>query len=76
MRALYVFLAVALMDYCWARYIRATAERRPLHAGGYAAGLLLVSALVVVSYVEDHALILPAVAGAFVGTYLSVRYGE
>ena len=76
MKPLYVFLATALMDVFWAQYIRATAGKRAFAGGVYAALLLGLSATVVMAYVNNVAMILPAMAGAFVGTYLGTQYGD
>ena len=76
MKALGVFVLVLLTDFWWAKYIRATTDRRAITSALYAAGLILLSSGVVLAYVEDPVMILPAVGGAFVGTYLSVKNGE
>jgi hypothetical protein len=38
-------------------------------------GLICCGAFVTVAYVQDRWQLIPASVGAFVGTYLSVRYG-
>jgi hypothetical protein len=43
-----------------------------LPAATYAAGIVVVSAFVTLAYVRDRIYIIPAVVGAWVGTYLSV----
>ena len=70
-----VFLAVALSDGLWTAYIRAVTMARPLRAAWYSAGLVGMGAVVTVSVVADHRTVLPAMAGAFVGTYLVARRG-
>lgn len=74
MSYLFVFLVMALLDFCWARYIIYINGKRPVLAGSWSAAITLGSAMVVVSYGQNHLLIIPAVVGAFVGTWLSVKW--
>ena len=76
MKSLAVGLAVALADGLWALWIGAVAANRPILAGVYSVGLICCGAFVTVAYVQDRRQLLPASIGAFVGTYLSVRYGR
>lgn len=69
-----VFLAVALADALWARWMLATSLGHAVLAGFYSAGLVLSGAFVTVAYIKDRRYLIPALLGAFVGTYLSVRY--
>lgn len=68
-----VFLATALADVVWARYIRATADRKAVSAASWSALVVLLGAYATVSIVADRWLVLPALCGAFVGTYYAVR---
>lgn len=72
-RWLVVFALVAGLDYLWAAYITFTAQGKPFRASFAAAFLTAMSAVVTLSYVEDRTLVLPAIFGAFAGTYLHVR---
>jgi hypothetical protein len=74
-KALGVFLAVALADGLWTLYIVAAAARLPLPAALYSTGIVLTGAFVTLAYVRDRWYLLPAALGAFAGTYLSVLYG-
>jgi hypothetical protein len=73
MKALYVFGAMLLTDYLWARYIKHTAKGEAVQSALHAMALLLCTALVTIAYVHDPRLIVPAVLGAGVGTYMGVR---
>ena len=74
-RAVAVFLAVALTDSLWTSWIRAASSGEPFWAALYSALIVLVGAYVTMAYVRDRIYILPAILGAFVGTYLSVLRG-
>ena len=75
MKSVAVCLAVALADGLWALWIGAVAANPPVLAGLYSVGLICCGAYVTVAYVQDRRQLIPASVGAFVGTYLSVRYG-
>lgn len=67
------FVAMAITDALYAAYTRRTAEGRAFSAGTYAALLLVTGGVVVVLYTSNPVLLIAAAAGAFVGTYLTVR---
>jgi hypothetical protein len=69
---LFVFFGVIALDLVWARYIITTAEKRALRAAVNAALIMAITAIVTILYVSDPWAIIPATAGAFVGTYVSV----
>lgn len=67
-----VAIAMAVVDWAWARYSMALADRRAFAGAVWAVLILLPSAFTIVSYVHDPRMLLPAAIGAFVGTYVSV----
>lgn len=71
--AVLVFLVVACADICWAKYIATASSKRPLPAACWAAAIYLAGAFTVVEYTQNHWLIIPALAGSFVGTWIGVR---
>lgn len=71
-----VFVLVAFTDFLWAQYIKHTATSAAFKSAVYAAAIYLLGAGVAISYINDHRMIAPAVLGAFVGTYLSAKYGK
>ena len=75
MKAALVFLAVAVSDALWAAWMTAVAAHQPGLAGLTSAGLVVAGAYVTVAYVRDRRYLVPAVLGAFVGTYLAVWRG-
>lgn len=69
----FVFTATVIADVIWAEWARAVSLRRADLAAVYAAGIIVCGAFVTIEYVHDHWLLLPAAAGAFVGTWWSVN---
>ena len=69
-----VFFAMGLADVCWTYYFIKIDERKSVAAGIWGSAIYLCGAFGVLSYTEDRTLIIPAVLGSFVGTYLTVEY--
>lgn len=66
------FAALVVLDFAWARYNIACTEKKPNVAGLYAIVIYALGGLTVITYVEDHWTLVPATAGSFFGTWLSV----
>lgn len=69
-----VFLAVALADVVWSLYFMAMAARQAFAAAAWSAGIIALSAFSTVQYVSDRRLVWAALAGAFVGTFLTLKF--
>ena len=69
-----VILSVALGDVCWTLYFLATAEHKAIKAGFWSAMIMLAGSFSVVSYIGDHRMISAAMIGAFLGTYLVLKF--
>ncbi len=67
-------LATFVVDICWTLYLIKVQERRSVAAGIYATLIYLLGALVVTIYVTDKSLIIPALIGSFLGTFVAVEY--
>jgi hypothetical protein len=73
-KSILVFLAVVLGDILWVLYIRRSGEGRALSAAVFGTLIWIFGAFVVINYMEDKRLIIFAVLGAFIGTYLAVKF--
>ena len=71
-RAAAVLGAVVISDFIWAKYMFAISTSDALGAASWAVCVIALGAYLVVSYVEDKRLVLPACIGAFIGTYLGL----
>jgi uncharacterized membrane protein YfcA len=61
------------MDWLYAKYTIAASGKQALTSALYAAGIFSTAGFVTVAYNRDPWLLLPAVVGAFAGTYIAVR---
>ncbi len=69
-----VFFALIAVDFAWARYTQAIKRGMPMMSSVYAMAILGLGAFGIISYTSNHWLLIPACAGAFVGTYVAVRF--
>jgi hypothetical protein len=72
-RCIITFLAVAVSDVFWVLCVNSTKEHKAFKAAMWALLLLLSTGISIVSYTENHWLLIPAALGAFAGTYVGVK---
>lgn len=69
-----VMLAMVVADVCWTFYFIKVEERKVIASGVWSSLIIVSSAFITTSYVEDRSLIPAAVLGAFIGTAGTVWY--
>lgn len=69
-----VFAIDLVVSFAWARSIKAISDNKPVKAALWAGFITLSGAITIISYTENHLLLIPAVIGSSIGTFLSVRY--
>lgn len=69
-----VALAVALADVCWTMFFIETSNSHATKASVWSALIILCGSYSTVSYVQDNRLIIAAMIGAFIGTYLTIKF--
>ena len=69
-----VALAMIIADVCWTYYFIKVEERKAIAAGVWSSLIIVASAFITTSYVEDKSLVPAAVIGAFIGTAGTVWY--
>ena len=67
------FLAMFFTDMFYTYYLTAIEKNRAVMASVWAGVLYLLGALIVVGYTRDVWLLVPAVLGGIVGTYVGVK---
>lgn len=68
------FAALVLVDVVWALYVKALAAKKAATSAFWSVFIYLIGSSVMLKLVEDPNLLIPACAGAFVGTYIAVRW--
>lgn len=71
-----IFLVDMIVAFFWAKGIKAVADKKALEAALWSGSITLASAFSVISYNNNHWLIIPALLGSALGTYFSVRQGK
>jgi hypothetical protein len=71
---LFVMIAMALTDMCWAYYFIKVEERNAPQAGMWAVLLFFSGAAVTTNYIGDHTMLVAAAIGSFVGTYFTIKF--
>lgn len=72
--ALFVFLNVGLADIIWALYIKAAANNHTWKAAVSSALIVAMGSFTVLEYTQNHWMVVPALLGAFVGTFVTIEY--
>ena len=67
-------LAMVVADVCWTFYFIKVEERKVIASGIWSSLIIIASAFITTSYVEDRSLVPAAVLGAFIGTAGTVYY--
>lgn len=76
MEYLAAFFGMVGLDFTWALYTRAASQGRKWRAASIATILYALSAFVMVNIVHNWWVLIPACAGAFIGTLLGVGYDK
>lgn len=71
-----VFFAMVLMDIVWAQYTAAVGVKALWWAPVWAVLIILFSGFVTSSYVANLWMLIPAGAGAYAGTWLSIWWDK
>ena len=68
-----VMISMILADICWATYFIKVSEKHSLKAGMWSVLIILFGAVCTTEYVQDKTLIIAAMLGAFIGSYITVE---
>ena len=69
-----IFIIDLLVAFAWGKCVKAVADNKPLAAAIYSAFISASGAITIISYNKNNWLIIPAIIGGSIGTYLAVRY--
>ena len=69
-----IFIIDLLVAFAWGKCVKAVAENKPFIAAVYSSFITLSGAVTIISYNKNHWLLIPAIIGGAIGTYLSVKY--
>jgi uncharacterized membrane protein YfcA len=67
------FFAIFLLDVVYTYYLRCVANDNVLGASFWSVACYILGSVAVINYTTNHWLVIPAIAGAFVGTYVGMK---
>jgi uncharacterized membrane protein YfcA len=68
------FLAVSLTDILYVYFLKSVQNNQPLSASLWSVVVTFTASIAVINYTEDHLALIPALLGAFFGTYLGMKW--
>lgn len=74
LQALTVFVVYVLFDILYAVYVMCVTRKMPVSASTVSAVLYSLGAYGVMTYLSNPLYLVPLAAGAFLGTYVAVRF--
>lgn len=69
-----IFVVNSILDVVYAKYTMAVQARATVAASNWAGCIILLGGVSILTYTHDPILILPAAAGAWFGTYWTVKH--
>lgn len=72
--AIIVFFVDLVVAFAWAKCVKSVSDDKALESGLWSIFITLSGAITIISYTQNHLLLIPATLGGGVGTYLSVKY--
>jgi len=67
------FFSIFLLDIVYTYYLRCVADDNVLGASFWSVACYILGSVAVISYTTNHWLIIPALAGAFFGTFVGMK---
>jgi uncharacterized membrane protein YfcA len=67
------FLAVFATDLLYVYFVKSIQQGQPLSAGLWSMVVTLTASVAVINYTEDHYALIPALIGAFAGTWVGMK---
>lgn len=74
LQAALVFFVYVAFDILYALYVLCVARKQAFRASAISAGLCSLGAYGVMNYMDNHWYLAPLLCGAFLGTYIAVRF--
>lgn len=70
------FLAVFVTDLLYVYFVKSIQQNQPISAGMWSMVVTLTASIAVINYTEDHYALIPALIGAFAGTWLGMKINK
>ena len=67
------FFSICVLDIVYTYYLRCVAQDNVLGASFWSVACYILGSVAVISYTTNHWLVIPAMAGAFCGTFIGMK---
>ncbi len=71
---IFTFVCMFVTDVVYTQLLKSVQNDRPLASSIWASAITFLGGVAIINYTNDNKMIIPAVLGAFVGTYIGMRY--
>jgi hypothetical protein len=68
------FFAIFLLDIVYTYYLRCVQDSQVVKASIWAVACYVLGSIAVINYTTNHWLMIPAMAGAFFGTFVGMKF--
>jgi len=71
---IFTFLSMFVTDIVYTQLLKSVQNDKPFAASVWAAAITFLGGVAIINYTRDNMMIIPAVLGAFVGTYVGMKF--
>lgn len=71
---IFTFLSMLITDIVYTLLLKSVQNDRPIAASIWASLITFLGGVAIINYTSDNMMIIPAVLGAFVGTFIGMKY--
>jgi len=71
---IFTFVCMFVTDIVYTQLLKSVQNDKPFAASIWASAITFLGGVAIINYTNDNMMIIPAVLGAFVGTYVGMRY--
>ena len=71
---IFTFFSMLVTDIVYTQLLKSVQNDKPFAASIWASLITFLGGVAIINYTNDNKMIIPAVLGAFVGTYIGMRY--
>jgi hypothetical protein len=71
---IFTFVCMFVTDIVYTQLLKSVQNDRPLASSIWASAITFLGGVAIINYTNDNMMIIPAVLGAFVGTYVGMKF--
>jgi hypothetical protein len=71
---IFTFICMFFTDIVYTQLLKSVQNDKPLASSIWASAITFLGGVAIINYTTDHTMIIPAVLGAFAGTYVGMKF--